>query len=243
MYCIKCGADNTDTAKFCRKCGALMPEVEQETRVAPRRADAGDVNFKGQETGEPVEQLGDGEEETRVAVRQAAENHPVGETPPPLLRKEGSFDQDEAGAFSIRPTLMFVKMGYVLAAVAALLLVAFTSALLSQWVSVWPSILVGLLLFLIPAYYHFRQKLVKYTLTDSILRIDTGLVSRTTRNVPVTRIQDVTVSATPWQRLLGIGDLIFDNASEQGGKLTLKNINSPKKYADVLLKQMRHLER
>jgi uncharacterized membrane protein YdbT with pleckstrin-like domain len=94
---------------------------------------------------------------------------------------------------------------------------------------------------LIPAFYHFRQKLVRYTLTDAKIEIDQGLISRTTRNVPIRTIQDVTVSATVWQRMLGFGDLIIDNASDEAGKIVLKNIDSPKKYADILLKQMRRL--
>ena len=241
MYCENCGAENSETAKFCRKCGELV-EAEEETRVAVRRADDDD------------------------GVR---ENHPG--LRPPLLRKEGSFldagqeylppvqpttPSAEAAAtppltggelerdiFSISPTLVFVKAGYVLAAVGALLLVAIVSAFLSNFISTWIAVLIGLLLFLIPAFYHFRQKLVRYTLTDSCLEIDSGFVSRTTRNVPVKWIQDVTVSATVSQRILGFGDIIIDNASEQGGKVVLKNINRPKQYADVLLKQMRRIDR
>ncbi|MEQ1646696.1 MAG: PH domain-containing protein, partial [Pyrinomonadaceae bacterium] len=67
--------------------------------------------------------------------------------------------------------------------------------------------------------------------------------SRTTRNVPLRRIQDVTVAATATQRLLGIGDLTIDNASDDAGKVVLKDINSPKEYADTLLRQMRRLEK
>jgi len=52
----------------------------------------------------------------------------------------------------------------------------------------------------------------------------------------------VTVSATVPQRILGFGDIIIDNASEQGGKVVLRNINKPKHYADVLLKQIRRID-
>ena len=53
----------------------------------------------------------------------------------------------------------------------------------------------------------------------------------------------MTVSSTMIQRMLGFGDLVIDNASEEGGKVILKNINTPQRYADEVLKQMRRLER
>jgi uncharacterized membrane protein YdbT with pleckstrin-like domain len=96
---------------------------------------------------------------------------------------------------------------------------------------------------LIPAFYHLKQKTVRYTLTDAKIEIDEGLISKTTRNVPLRSIQDVTVEATVPQRMLGFGNLIVDNASENGGKIVLKNIDAPKKHADILLKQMRRLNK
>jgi hypothetical protein len=53
----------------------------------------------------------------------------------------------------------------------------------------------------------------------------------------------VTVSATAFQRILGFGDIVIDNASESGGKAVLKNIGRPRKYADLLLRQMHLLDR
>jgi len=192
MYCESCGSQNSDSARFCRKCG-LELSGEEETRVAKRASD--------------------------LPIAAAADV--------------------ESTIFSISPTLVFVKLGYVLAALGAILLVAIVSIVLPAIIPVWVAILLGLLLFLIPAFYHVRQKLVRYTLTASTLEFDSGLISKTTRNVPVRRIQDVTVSATPWQRLLGFGDVIVDNASDEGGKAVLKNINSPREHADMLLKQIR----
>jgi membrane protein YdbS with pleckstrin-like domain len=197
MYCTKCGADNSETAAYCRKCGALVEE-----------------------------------EETRVAVRDAGVAARVGAS--------GDSDDGETEIFAISPTLMFVKGGYVLAALGALLLVASFSAFTS--ISAWMAVLIGLLLFLIPAFYHFKQKMVRYTLTDSKLEIDEGFISRTTRSVPIRRIQDVTVSAGVAQRLLGFGNVTIDNASDDGGKVMLQNINTPRHYADVLLRQMRRLD-
>ena len=172
------------------------------------------------------------EEETRV----------VSHRKPVVIEAE----ETEREIFSISPTLLFVKIGYGLAILGALLLVAVFS-LFSQatgWnIPAWFSVVVGLSLLLIPAFYHLKRKLMRFTLTDSKIEIDDGLISKTTRNVPLRTIQDVTVSATVPQRMLGFGNLVIENAGENGGKIVLKNINSPKKYADVLLKQMRRLNR
>ncbi len=175
------------------------------------------------------------EEETRIARHTKIEKI---ETP--------NSDEAEREIFSIRPTLMFVKIGYALAVLGALLLVAiisFISINTSLEISALISVLAGLSLLLIPAFYHLKQKLVRFTLTDSKIEIDEGFISKTTKNVPLRTIQDITVSASVPQRMLGFGNLIIENAGETGGKIVLKNINTPKKYADVLLKQMRSLNK
>ena len=187
MFCSKCGANNSDEAVYCQKCGSAF-EREDETRIVKKDIESG------------------GEEQQ---------------------------------IFSISPTLKFVKIGYVLAAIGGLLLVA----LLANFLDWWIIIPLGLALLLIPAYFHFRQKMVRYTLTDSKVEIDEGFIFQNSRNVPLRSIQDVSVSSTVTQRMLGFGDLVIDNASEDGGKIVLKNINSPKKYADALLKQMRLLDK
>jgi hypothetical protein len=69
------------------------------------------------------------------------------------------------------------------------------------------------------------------------------LISHTTRNLPLRSIQDVIIKATVPQRLLGFGDIVIENATEEDEEIVLKNINSPKKYADILLKQMRRLNK
>ena len=191
MFCTKCGANNSDEAVYCQKCGNAL-EAEEETRIARKTS------------GESI------------------------------------VEDEEIKVFSISPTLMFVKMGYVLAAVGVILFVAL---LATFGISFIISALVALPLFLIPAYYHLRQNMVRYTLTDSKIEIDEGFIFQNSRNVPLRSIQDVSVASTITQRMLGFGNLVIDNASEDGGKIVLKDINTPKKYADILLKQMRLLNK
>jgi uncharacterized membrane protein YdbT with pleckstrin-like domain len=161
----------------------------------------------------------------------------------PVSKDSGDFGREHEGEdlekviFTVRPTLIFIKLGYLLAAIAAIGLVVLLA--LTQVVPAYVSIPVALLFFLIPAYYHLRRNMVRYTLTDSKIEIDTGLIARTTRNIPLTKIQDVTVSASIPQRLLGFGDLLIDNASEVGGTTVLHNISKPRHYADLLLRELR----
>lgn len=164
------------------------------------------------------------EEETRIARKV----------------KVGESDEDERQVFSVTPTLKFVKAGYILAALGMLLVVAIAAMFTDSFLY---AILLGLPLFLIPAYFHFKKKMIRYTLTDSKIEIDEGFIFQNSRNIPLRSIQDVSVSSTIAQRMLGFGDVVIDNASEDGGKIVLRDINTPKKYADILLKQMRLLNK
>lgn len=144
--------------------------------------------------------------------------------------------------FSVTPTLKFVYVGYALAVVGAFVLVGLVSLFFSTIFSIAASVILGMALLLIPLFFHIRKKLVRYILTDTTVEIDRGLISRTTQSVPLRRVQEVTVSATMAQRMLGFGDVIIDNASEDGAKIVLDDIDSPKKYAELMLRQMRRLE-
>jgi membrane protein YdbS with pleckstrin-like domain len=154
----------------------------------------------------------------------------------PLVPSNEPHDDLEQVIFTVRPTMIFIKLGYALAALGAIALV-FSLAWLT--IPAYISLPLALSLLLIPAYYHIKRNMVRYTLTDSKVEIDTGLIARTTRNIPLTKIQDVTVSASIPQRILGFGDLIVDNASELGGTTVLHNISNPRHYADLLLRELR----
>lgn len=204
MFCDRCGAENKNTASFCRKCGQAFEPTDVETRIVSRNLEPAPM------AAAPMERL-DERDGRAVSI------------------------------FEIRPTLLFVKAGYILAAVGAVLIVGLLAGLTPL-----PrlfDIVIGVLLFGVPAYYHLKQKLVRYYLDETSLEIDSGLVATTTRNIPLRRIQDVAVSATAFQRIMGLGDIVIDNASEEGCKVALRNIDRPRIYADLLLKQMARLDK
>lgn len=152
---------------------------------------------------------------------------------------------DESGdiervIFKTRPTMLFIKIGYGLTVLAAVLL---TILLATLSISLYITIPFALALLLIPACYHIRRNTILYTLTDSKIEIDQGLIARTTRNIPLHKVQDVTVSMTIPQRLLGFGSLVIENASEVGGVTVLRNIDDPRGHADILLRELRRYAR
>jgi membrane protein YdbS with pleckstrin-like domain len=232
MFCSDCGAENKDTAAYCRKCGiGFEPEVL--TRLSTRSEAEDETRFAAPRFGEGVPK-----QVVRLDPADRAPLQAVGSAVPP----EAAHNQEEREIFSISPTLIFVKIGYVLSILGGLLLVALVSAVAGSWVSTSVAVIMALALLLIPAYRHLLTRFVRYTLTDRTLRIDEGLIARSARNVPLRRIQDVTVSSTVRQRLFGLGDLVVDNASEEGGKLVLRNIDDPRTHADKLLRQISMLD-
>jgi len=149
------------------------------------------------------------------------------------------YDDDnevESVIFTVRPTLLFVKLGYAAAVLAAILLTILLANVDVRWYFWLP---LALAFLIVPAYYHLKRNMIRYTVTDAKVEIDHGLIAKTTRNIPLAKIQDVTVSSSIMQRILGFGDVVIDNASEIGGTTVLHNINSPRHYADLLLRQLR----
>jgi membrane protein YdbS with pleckstrin-like domain len=258
MNCPNCGAQLAPGVRFCGACGARvdantsdnarnddeltrLSRDDEATRVA-RDADATRVAarspFDDRDVSPArVERLGAAQESPSVARMrepQGVSRQPVSQVP----SRNFATDADaEHTIFAVRPTLLFVGLGYALAAVAAVGL----TILLAKFnlLSAFYSVLVSLPLLLIPAYYHLRRNTIKYTLTDAKIEIDQGLIARRTRNIPLRTIQDVTVSATIPQRLLGFGDLIIENASEVGGTTVMHNIPAPRRRADELLRELR----
>lgn len=167
-------------------------------------------------------------EETRIARPQSS-----------VPARHDNDDDLERVIFTVRPTLLFVKLGYAAAVIGAILLTILLNMVKFVDIPWYISLPTALGLLLIPAYKHLRRNMIRYTLTDSKIETDYGLIARTTRNIPLAKIQDVTVSASIWQRLLGFGDVVVDNASELGGTTVLHNINTPRHYADLILREMR----
>jgi uncharacterized membrane protein YdbT with pleckstrin-like domain len=62
-----------------------------------------------------------------------------------------------------------------------------------------------------------RRVATRYLITNKRLSIRRGIISKNIEETRVDRIVDVTARQNPWQRMLLIGDVDFDNASGQQG--------------------------
>ena len=135
----------------------------------------------------------------------------------------------------IKPTTKFIKAGTILTAVvvAALDLLYWHYANGAHpWLMALP-----LLLFLWPAVRRFRLQYTKTTIAGDRLRHDAGIASRSTRNIQLSKIQDVRVDQGVTQRLFGVGNIHIETAGESS-RLTLLNVDKPQELADEIMNRV-----
>ena len=211
IYCNQCGQPLPPTSRFCNSCGAAV--------VANSNVNVVRESF---------------------APPQAVAGH----APAPAARRD-DLAPNETVIFVLRPTLIFVFVRYIVATLI-LLATAALMGLMHSYKPVWftnqVSFAVGLIVFIIafspPVYHHLLRRREVYTLTNHKLEMRYGLLSKTVRNIPLSKIQDVTVTASFWQRLIHIGDIEIDSASEMG-KIILDDIHYPERYANMILDELR----
>jgi len=152
---------------------------------------------------------------------------------------------DEHEVFTIRPTMIFVVVRYVIAALIVMAVAALMGILSNKDVS-WMNgtlafvviLVAALIAFANPLYHHVQRRREVYTLTNHKLEMRYGIIAKTVRNIPLTKIQDVTVKSSVLQRLMNLGDLEIDSASETG-KIILDDIHNSERYADMILAELR----
>ncbi len=152
---------------------------------------------------------------------------------------------DERVIFTLRPTMIFVLIRYIIAALVVVAAAALMGVLNSRnpqamngQVAFLVILGVGLLAFINPIYHHILRLREVYTLTDHKLEMRFGLIAKTVRNIPLRNIQDVTFTSSVWQRFLNLGDIEIESASESG-KIILDDIHRPDRYANMILTELR----
>ena len=137
----------------------------------------------------------------------------------------------------IRPSLKFIQLAYLGVALVA---VVIGIAVYAQWGELYGFI--SLLLLVWPLWKHARRQFTKITINDDKLRYELGLLSKITRTIQLSKVQDVTVRQSIGQRLLRIGDLSIETAGETS-RLTIINVDQPQEVADKIMEFAQHYER
>jgi uncharacterized membrane protein YdbT with pleckstrin-like domain len=161
----------------------------------------------------------------------------------PIARSSATEIDEEHEIFKLRPTMLFVYVRYAISSLVVLAMAALMGWLRwKDYVTDKIALLVltatGLVAFAMPAYQHILRRREVYTLTNHKLEMRYGLIAKNLRNIPLDKIQDVTVISSVWQRFLRIGDILIDSASETG-KIHLDDIPNPERYADMILAALR----
>ena len=136
----------------------------------------------------------------------------------------------------IRPSMKFIKAGYA----AAIVLFCSSIVVQSQFGDSLGSLpfwmIPGLfaLLSFWPASRHLRRQFTQMTMVGDKLRYETGMLSKATRTIQLSKVQDVTVRQTIGQRMAGVGDLSIETAGESS-RLTFPNIDRPQAIADRII--------
>jgi len=158
---------------------------------------------------------------------EAEESSYVAEAPPYRGPRENV-------VFSINPAFYPVTSAYIISTFVSLLLAAVVSFLDLGFLVA----LGGVIISFIPSVIrHIQHVHTIFTLTNVKLEISEGLFSKTTRNIPLRHIQDVSVRENFKERVLGIGDIILDTPSMET-RLRLNNVNNPRHYADLIIEQL-----
>jgi uncharacterized membrane protein YdbT with pleckstrin-like domain len=134
----------------------------------------------------------------------------------------------------IRPSMKMIKAGYVLAVIVIIAaVVAYAKYADPEKYPRWlPAIAVVALM--VPIRRHIRRQAVKVTISGDKLRYDLGLLGKTTRNIQLSKVQDVRVDQSLTQRMLGVGNISIETSGE-ASRLTLQNIDSPHAVADEII--------
>lgn len=134
----------------------------------------------------------------------------------------------------IRPTIKWVRFAYTCWFLIGFVLIFVKNNYLPDQ-PLWPVwVVVGLLWILWPLRLQVRRRFTRLILEGDKLRYEVGVLSKTTRTLQVSKIQDVTVTQSLWQRLAGTGDVAIETAGESG-PIVIRELDQPQAVADQIM--------
>jgi uncharacterized membrane protein YdbT with pleckstrin-like domain len=141
----------------------------------------------------------------------------------------------------IRPSMKFIKAGYVCAALVVCAVIVLEYKYVQEhYPEFFPYLpIVTLLLVLWPVKRHLRRQTIKMTIAGDKLRYETGLVTKSMRIIQLPKVQDVRVIQSFWQRIFDVGDISIETAGENS-RLVLDNLDAPRGLAEQITDASAH---
>ena len=139
----------------------------------------------------------------------------------------------------LRQSIKLILVAYILCGILEIAVVVYWLAVPDHPdIPIWAPLIVPVVLQMMTAIRHLRRLTSKLTVAGDRIRYEAGLVSKTTRTMELTKIQDVRVDQTLVQRMLNMGDLSLETAGETS-RIIMPSIDRPHEAADKLLELAR----
>jgi membrane protein YdbS with pleckstrin-like domain len=143
-----------------------------------------------------------------------------------------------ADPFKIRSSSKSIKAGYALALIVAIAIAAYVSSAEAADTRLWALLAFPAALAIYLLALHLGKAYTQLTVENGRLRYESGMLSKTTRTMDLSKLQDVRVDQTPGQRMLGIGDLSIESAGNTS-QIVMLGVDSPQQVADRILELAR----
>jgi uncharacterized membrane protein YdbT with pleckstrin-like domain len=146
-------------------------------------------------------------------------------------------------AMEIRPSVKFVMFGYVMCLLAEIVLAVVVYAyayphLADPQTTMLELSVIPLILAFFVAIRHIQRRVAKITVLTDRLRYESGFSSKTTRTVELSKVQDVRVDQTLFQRMMNVGDISLETAGGSS-RMVMAMIDRPQAAADHILELAR----
>jgi membrane protein YdbS with pleckstrin-like domain len=225
LFCHHCGNRLTPESLFCNRCGSKAPNQREGGQHRAGRVAASPPRPARRSPVIPSDP-------DQESFEEYEEDYPERRDED---SREDFADQDQV-IFSITPSLYEILPSYLLAIVLSLIV---TAGVAYARGALGIGVIASAIFFIRPIVRHMRLKRTVYTLTVTKLEIRTGIFSKDAKNIPLRHIDNVEVSETLKERLIGIGDVFIDSAALDT-KMVLNNIKYPRKYADMIMDQLQY---
>jgi len=131
----------------------------------------------------------------------------------------------------VRPTLKFIQTAYIAVLVLVLAGLVARYHYRPAWPMWTPLILALLLLWVFTR--HIRRMTRKLTIGVEKLVYEEGLLGKSTRTIPLAKVQDIRVDQSLFDRMFGVGRVSMETAGGSS-RLTMAPIDRPQQIADEI---------